>query len=110
MWPKAAVAAWADMHVDHLSFAWAEDEAQACKCQEAILSGLYHAVVICDLCLRDLMEEPDCYFERVLGSRLRAFARAGVGAVAIQNVADPRLGPITLDAISPLLLPPAISN
>ena len=39
-----------------------------------------------------------------------AFARAGVGAVAIQNVADPRLGPITLDAISPLLLPPAISN
>jgi len=29
-----------------------------------------------------------------------AFARAGVGAVASQNVTDPRLGPGTLDAMA----------
>tara|TARA_B100000780_G_C21085209_1_gene437150 strand:- start:252 stop:1454 length:1203 start_codon:yes stop_codon:yes gene_type:complete len=77
----AAVAAWDGTALDHVTLCWAEDEAQARACQEAIMSGKYHAIVVCDLCLRDLLEEPECYFERLLGSRLQAFARAG-GQVA----------------------------
>ena len=77
-----AKACWHGMSVEELSFGYAEDVEMVRACQNAIVSGTYHAVVICDLCLRDLMEEdPTRLFDALIGSHLQAFAWAG-GRVA----------------------------
>ena len=74
---RDAADAWIGIDVENRSFSFAEDVAKVRLCQEAIVSGEYHAVVVCDLSLRDLMEAPDLLFDHVLGSHLQAFARAG---------------------------------
>ena len=76
-----AAAAWLGVRVDDLSFGWAEDVALVGACQGAIVSGRYDGIVLCDLSLRDLMEEPERLFEQLIGSHLQAFASAG-GRVA----------------------------
>ena len=78
---EAAAAAWRGIHVDQVSFDWAEDPQCVRICQEAIVGGNYHAIVVCDLCCQDLMEEPQHLFERLIGSHLQSFARSG-GRVA----------------------------
>ena len=75
---QAAAKAWSHMDSIVLSFGYGEDVALVRKCQDAIVSGTFHAVIVCDLSLRDLIDPDDGFiFDKCLGSHLQAFARAG---------------------------------
>lgn len=78
---ELAATAWLSFEVTTLSFGFAEDVELVRCCQDAVVSGAYQAVVICDLSQRDLMDPAEGspgLFQTLLGSHLQAFARGRV--------------------------------